>query len=303
MERKTLVFIYNPNAGKGKIRTRLSQLIDIFTDAGYEVIAAPTKKRLDARDMAEAYAGEGRCERIVCSGGDGTLNEVVTGVLRSGKRVPIGYVPAGTTNDFAYSLQIPREVKKAAMQAAGGALFSGDVGSLNGSYFTYTAAFGIFTDVSYDTPQNFKNAFGRAAYILSGISRLSAVKPLHMQITYDGEEMEGDFLIGMITNSNSVGGFHGLTGKEVALDDGSFELLLIKMPQNLLELQAVITQLTAGVRESSYIYTATVREAVFTADEPVPWAVDGEYGGAFERAELIVHPRAVDYVIKGKREN
>ncbi len=182
--KKRLVFIYNPNAGKAKIKSKLSDIVVEFSKFGYEVIVLPTGKRGDASEFARAYAASGEAARIVCSGGDGTLSEVVKGVLSSGCRVPIGFIPAGTTNDFSYSLKIPKQPLKAAALAACGEPMPSDVGEIDGKSFIYTAAFGLFSDVSYDTPQNMKNLLGRAAYLLRGVGSLHNVKSYRMRVEF-----------------------------------------------------------------------------------------------------------------------
>lgn len=306
MEKPRMLFVYNPNAGKAKVGAGLAAFISIFSEAGYEVIAYPTRQALDARNAVTDYLERGACDRIVCAGGDGTLNEVVNGCMNveEQKRVPVGYIPAGTTNDFAYSLGIPTAKIKAAELAVSGRGFRCDIGQFSDQeeeikrrFFTYTAAFGIFTEVSYDTPQNVKNVLGRAAYILSGISSLARIKPHRMRIECDGEITEGDFLYGMIANTNSVGGFRNLLPDEVILDDGYYELLFLQMPQNLLELNAMVGELSIGNAEHKNIYHKRVQCLTFQAEEPVPWTLDGEFGGEHETGEIRVLPRAMEYII------
>ncbi|MGN0505030.1 MAG: diacylglycerol/lipid kinase family protein [Lachnospiraceae bacterium] len=297
MGKPRLLFVYNPNAGKAKIGAGLSSYISIFSEAGYEVIAYPTRQALDAKETVLDYLERRACDRIVCAGGDGTLNEVVNGSMNSEYRVPIGYIPAGTTNDFAYSLGIPTEKTKAAELAVSGKEFFCDVGQFEEQYFTYTAAFGIFTEVSYDTPQNVKNALGRTAYILSGISSLTRVKPHHMRVEYDGGCIEDDFLYGMVANTSSVGGFRNLLPGEVILDDGYYEMLFIRMPQNLMDLNAIISELSIGKSEHKNIYHKRIKGLHFQAEQPVPWTLDGEFGGEHTEGTIQVLPRAISYIV------
>ena len=182
--RERLLFIYNPNAGKAKLKAKLSDIVVEFSENGYEVIVMPTAKRGDATEFAEEYAKNNACSRIVCAGGDGTLNEVVTGVIKSGMRVPIGYIPAGTTNDFGYSLKIPKDAIEAAKFAALCDPMPSDVGEICGNTFVYTAAFGLFSDVSYDTPQDMKNILGRVAYLLRGVRSLVEVQNYKLFVEY-----------------------------------------------------------------------------------------------------------------------
>lgn len=297
MAKPRLLFVYNPNAGKAKIGAGLSSYVSVFSEAGYEVIAYPTKRAQDATETVRDYLERGACDRIVCAGGDGTLSEVVSGVVSCEYRVPIGYIPAGTTNDFAYSLGIPTEKTKAAELAVSGKEFLCDVGQFGERYFTYTAAFGLFTEVSYDTPQNIKNVLGRTAYILGGISSLTRIKAYSVSFTCDGDFVEGDFLYGMIANTQSVGGFRNLLPEEAILDDGYYELLLIRMPQNLMELNATVAELSNGKAEHKNIYHKHVREVRFTARQPVPWTLDGEFGGEHGEGDIRVLPKAVSYVV------
>lgn len=291
-----MLFIYNPNAGKGKIRGQLSEILDVFSRTDYEVIVHATTGKLDAKSVAKAYALEDACDLIVCSGGDGTVNEVAGGLMECGKDIPVGYIPTGTTNDFGYSLKLSKNMVQAAECAVNGTAFACDMGSLNGEYFAYTAAFGIFTNVSYDTPQTAKNILGRMAYILSGIKRLPETKKCHLKIRHNGVEIEDDFLYGMFANSDSVGGFKGITGKDVLLDDGFYEMLLIKMPQTLMELQAIVNHLLTGQLNNERIYLARVNEVELESEEEIPWSLDGEYGGSHKEVRIKVYKQAVHFM-------
>lgn len=294
--KERLLFIYNPNAGTGKIKGKLSDILEIFSIAGYEVIVYPTKCRMDARRCAMEYAKKDGCDRIVCAGGDGTLNEVAGGMMICNKNIPIGYIPAGTTNDFGYSLRIPKNIISAAEVAATGAVFQCDIGTMNGIYFIYTVAFGLFSNVSYETPQNMKNVLGRAAYILSGITKLASVKPYQIRVEYEDTIVEEEFILGIISNSDSIGGFRGLTGKDVMFDDGLFEMLLVKMPKNLLDLNGIIYELLSGEIGNRHICYARVSKVHITSDSELPWALDGEAGGNIQDAEIIIHKQAVRYI-------
>lgn len=274
---KQMLFVYNPRAGKAQIRSNLLDIIDTFVKAGYEVTAYPTQAPGDAiKAVQERRSGY---ELVVCSGGDGTLDEVVKGMLKSGERLPIGYVPAGSTNDFANSLGIPKSMLQAADVVVNGRTFACDVGRFNRDTFIYVAAFGIFTDVSYGTPQDTKNVLGHAAYLIEGVKRLPAVRAYPLKITCNGEVIEGEFLYGMVTNSHSVGGFRGITGQNVALDDGLFEVTLIRKPTNPLDLNNIIVALVDKRVKSEYIYTFTTESIKVESEEPVAWTLDGEFGG------------------------
>lgn len=296
--KKKMLFIFNPHSGKGQIKNKLMDILDIMVKAGYEVTVYPTQAREDAlslvRKKAKSY------ERVVCCGGDGTLDEAVTGMMLSEKKVPLGYIPAGSTNDFATSLKIPKDMIKAAKIAAGGSPFACDVGEFNGDSFIYVAAFGLFTAVSYQTNQELKNILGHAAYILEGAKSLMEIKSYHMRVEYEDQCYEDDFIYGMITNSQSVGGFKNLTGKHVLLDDGVFEVTLIKMPKNPLELNEIIVSLTTQRDDSDLIYSFKTDHIHFYTEETIPWTLDGEFGGEHQDVEISNRTRALEIMVKKK---
>lgn len=296
MSKKRMLFIYNPRAGKAKIRSNLLDIIDIFTKAGYEVTAYPTQARGDGL-LAVKEKRSGWYDLIVCSGGDGTLDEVVTGMMQCDERIPIGYVPAGSTNDFANSLKIPRNMSEAAQAIVAGKAFRCDIGAFNDDAFVYIAAFGIFTEVSYETRQDMKNVLGHMAYILEGMRRLSAVKSYRMKVEGDDFSAEGDFLFGMITNSTSVGGFKRITGKYVELDDGVFEVTLIKKPANALELNQIMAALVSGNINTESMYCFKASSLKLTSDEPVAWTLDGEFGGKHKEVEIYNRKQALEILV------
>ncbi len=283
LERR-LLFIYNPKAGKAQIKTHLADILDIFAKAGYEVTVYPTQCRGDAtaiaREKSESY------QLLVCSGGDGTLDEVVTGVMESGNRIPIGYIPAGSTNDFAGSLHIPKNMLEAAQVAIQGKTFACDMGAFNEDKFVYIAAFGLFTDVSYETNQEMKNILGHMAYIMEGMKRLPSIRSYHLKISNDGLEIEDDFIFGMITNSESVGGFKRITGKYVELDDGMFEVTLIKKPKNPIEWNEIMAALVVQDINTDRMYCFKTSELTLESEEPLAWTLDGEYGGSHTKVQI-----------------
>lgn len=290
-----LLFIYNPYAGKGKIRNKLADMIEIFAGKGYEVTVYPTRQPGDA-----AAAAEEKCasyDLVVCSGGDGTLDEVVTGVMKCERKVPVGYIPAGSTNDFGASLGLPRNMVEAAMIAVDGKRFSCDIGTFNQDTFVYIAAFGIFTDVSYETSQSSKNVLGHMAYILEGMKRLPSLRTYPIKAIYNGRETEDEFLFGMVTNSSSVGGFKKITGKYVELNDGLFEVTLIRKPKNPLELNQIMTALVTESMDADCIIYEKTDRIVFESKEAVAWTLDGEFGGEHERVEIINRPQAMELLV------
>ena len=272
-----LLFVFNPRSGKGLIREHLVDIVDVMVKAGYEVTIYTTQAQGDAikkiKEEAKNY------DRVVCSGGDGTLDEVVTGMQQSEVNVPIGYIPAGSTNDFANSLGIPKDMVEAARVAVGDKPFPCDVGYFNGDSFVYVAAFGIFTEVSYKTPQQLKNVLGHAAYILEGAKQLHDIPSFTMQVEHDGEVFQDKFIFGMVTNSISVGGFKGMTGDDVKLDDGVFEVTLIKSPRNPIELNRILASLTNLIDDTDLIYTFKTNDLHIISKDKVAWTLDGEFGG------------------------
>lgn len=279
-----LLFIFNPHSGKGQIKNNLVDIVDIMVKAGYDVTIYTTQARADAtRKVMEEAAN---FDRIVCSGGDGTLDEVVTGLIKSDTNTPIGYIPAGSTNDFANSLGIPKEMVKAAEAAVGKNPFPCDIGDFNSDTFVYVAAFGLFTEVSYKTSQQLKNIFGHVAYIMEGAKHLHDILSYNMQVEYEGHVFQDEFIYGMVTNSVSVGGFKGMTGTDVKLDDGVFEVTLIKKPHNPIELNEILACLTKMIDDSDLIYSFKTNEVRITAREQIAWTLDGEFGG--EHKEVII---------------
>ena len=282
--KQKLLFIFNPHSGKGQIKNNLVDIVDIMVKAGYDVTIYTTQARADAtRKVMEEAAN---FERIVCSGGDGTLDEVVTGLIKSDTNTPIGYIPAGSTNDFANSLGIPKEMVKAAEVAVGKNPFPCDIGDFNSDTFVYVAAFGLFTEVSYKTSQQLKNIFGHVAYIMEGAKHLHDILSYNMQVEYEGHVFQDEFIYGMVTNSVSVGGFKGMTGTDVKLDDGVFEVTLIKKPHNPIELNEILACLTNMIDDSDLIYSFKTNEVKITAREQIAWTLDGEFGG--EHEEVII---------------
>lgn len=290
MREKKLFFVLNPRSGKEQIKSKLLRIVDIFVKAGYEVTIHATQCPKDAFEVVKKKLKY--YDLIVCSGGDGTMDEVVTGMMQNESRVPIGFIPAGSTNDFANSIHIPRDMIKAAEICVGGVVFPCDVGNFNGDYFIYIAAFGIFTDVSYETSQDWKNILGHAAYLLEGIKRLSSIRSYHIEISYQedcSEEMitiEDDFIFGMITNSTSIGGFKNLAPKDVLLNDGLFEVTLIKMPKNPLELNEIVSNLVNLKSETELTYSIKTSHIEIKSEDEIRWTLDGEYGGS--HSELII---------------
>lgn len=293
-----MLFIYNPRAGKVQIRSNLLDIIDIFVKAGYEVTAYPTQAAGDAvkavRTRRDGY------DIVVCSGGDGTLDEVVSGMMQCDEKLPIGYIPAGSTNDFANSLGIPKSMIKAADVVVKGINFPCDIGAFNYDSFIYVAAFGIFTDVSYETKQDVKNVLGHAAYLVEGVKRLPSVRSYPLKITNSDQVIEGEFLYGMVTNSYSVGGFRGITGQDILLDDGLFEVTLIRKPSNPLDLNNIILALVDKRVKSEHIHTFKTARLIVESETPLSWTLDGEFGGEHCRAVIENRRKVLDIRVPGE---
>lgn len=300
MEKK-LFFVFNPKAGKGKIKTALMDIVDIFNKGGYEVIIRATQYPKDAYEMTKKYAD--KVDLVVCSGGDGTLDEVVAGLVETGSKVPVGYIPAGSTNDFAGSLFIPKNMVAAAEMIMEENVYRCDIGKFNKQTFTYIAAFGLFTDVAYETDQDLKNILGHLAYLLEGVKRLFDIQSYHMKVTTEDEIFEDDFMYGMITNSRSVGGFKNLTGKNVDMNDGLFEVTLITTPKNPMDMQEIIAGLMSGKDNSDLIYTFKTSRIRIQSDEAVAWTLDGEYGGDHKEVEIRNLHRALNLYLTGSKNS
>ena len=293
---KKMLFIYNPNSGMGLLKPKLSDVLDIFVKGGYEVTVYPTQKYHDAvRKMGEY---EEQYDLVACSGGDGTLDEVVTGMMKREDKVPIGYIPAGTTNDFASSLHISKNMLEAADTVVNGVPFACDVGEFNEDYFVYIAAFGLFTDVSYETKQSMKNVLGHLAYILEGTKRIFNIPSYRIKVTHDGETIEDEFIYGMVTNSRSVGGFKGITGKNVVFDDGKFEVTLFKTARNPMELNEILGALALRKINPKRMYSFKTNEVHFETEEEIPWTLDGEFGGVHEEVVVKDCQKALEIMVK-----
>ena len=293
---KKLLFVFNPFSGKAQIKNHLFEIVDTMVKAGYEVTVYPTQCAGDAKEKVQREAGN--YDLVVCSGGDGTLDETVTGIMNCEKKVPLGYIPAGSTNDFATSLGIPKDMAEAAAIAVNGTPFSCDIGSFNGDNFVYVAAFGLFTAVSYKTSQEWKNLLGHAAYLLEGIKSLHEIPSFLMQVEFNNCCIQDEFIYGMITNSTSVGGFKGMTGSHVKLDDGVFEVTLIKKPRNPIELNEIIASLINLVDDTNMIYSIKTRNVKFISKKPVAWTLDGEYGGDHVEVEISNQMQAIDIIVE-----
>jgi YegS/Rv2252/BmrU family lipid kinase len=287
---KKLLFVFNPRAGKAQIPGRIFDIINYYTQQGYLVTVYPTQMADDGRsyvqEMDEHY------DMIICSGGDGTLNEIISGILLSQCDCVLGYIPSGSTNDFGRSLGLPMNIEEAMKITCHGEAKAIDVGLLNNQYFVYVAAFGVFTDVAYATPQDMKNTFGYLAYILQGIKSLTELRTYAIEMEYDGNIVKDDFIVGLVMNSFSIAGFKNPLGAATELDDGLFEILMVRLPKNIIELQAIVTSLLSEKVDSQYMLYAQASH-IKIKSEPIEWTLDGEYGGRFEAVDITNCHKAI----------
>ena len=279
-DRKKLLFIMNPKAGLMQAPKYMADIIDRFSGAGYLTQVLMTKAGGDSKNFAAEYGGEANV--VVVSGGDGTLNGVIDGLISGGHKTPIGYIPAGSTNDFANSIGLPKSIMECVDVVINGKPQAVDIGSFNGRYFSYVASFGAFTSTTYTVPQNIKNIMGHSAYVMAGVKELAHIKPIHARVTLekgtpDEQVHEGDYVLGGVCNSRSIGGIVNLQKLDVDMNDGLMEVILIRMPKDLIELSDITSSILGGSFKSHQIEKYSVHKVTFELDENVHWTLDGEY--------------------------
>lgn len=276
MEQRVLLMV-NPMAGRQKIRNELLYVVDTLTKAGYETIIYTTQGKDATRDLLAEK--DSQFDRVICCGGDGTFNEILSATMHWNKRPILGYIPAGTTNDFAAGLKLPSDIREAAMNIVRGTPHTVDAGLFNTSYFSYVASFGAFTETSYSTPQNFKNALGHLAYILEGIKEIPAFTSYTVCVEADGQIYKDSYIFGAVSNARSVGGILKISDSLVDLNDGVFEVMMIKMPKTLMDLSAIVTSLTSlnplKYDPSMFLFLQT-KELQITFEQEMVWSLDGE---------------------------
>ena len=298
---KNLLLIVNPCSGKAKMGSALLSVVKIFSEADYEVTVYPTKERADATRKVETVKS-GQYDLIVACGGDGTLNEVITGLMHSGENIPIGYIPAGTLNEWSTGLGISRTIREAAKDIVTGTEIALDIGKFGDNYFTYTASFGAFTSASYSANQDVKNVLGQAAYFFEGIKSLGAIKPIHLKLECEGKTVEDDFLFGAVSNSISVGGIVKFDQSTVKLNDGLFEVLLIKNPTNILKLQSVVDGILKHELDRDGMEFFHTDKITVTGGEGLDWTLDGEHGESQQIQEIENIHNAVRFIVPNKGE-
>lgn len=295
MSKKKLLLIINPCAGKDRKRVGALEIINRLSNGEFDFEVATTRCQGDATTIVKEKGSD--CDAIVCCGGDGTLNETINGLMKIDRRIPLGYIPSGSTNDLATTLGIPTKLNEAADLILSGNKNSYDVGSFNGRYYNYIASFGVATDLSYTTPQKLKNMFGHGAYMINGfiirlIPMLKSFRPVPMRIEHDGGVIEDKFYFGSLSNSTSVAGLFKL--KDVKLNDGEFELLLVKGLKHNVELFGILQKVIKQEYDNDKIVLLKTKKLKITSPFAVPWTLDGEFGGEHKSVELEVVHNAFD---------
>lgn len=292
-DKKKALLIVNPCSGKNKSRAGTFDIVDKFSANDYEFAVRPTKCRGDATEIVKKEL-DGK-DLVVCCGGDGTLNETINGVIDMPQRVPIGYIPAGTTNDLATSLGLPTSIKEATDVIIKGHTNDYDIGLFNNRCFCYVASFGAFARSSYSTPQKLKNIFGHAAYVAAAVPQVFEIHPTRMRIEYDGGVIEDEFVFGAVSNSLSVGGFFKLPKDTVKFNDGLFEVLLVKNASIIRNIFPILSKVRKQQYDGKQIIMFQTRKLKITApDEEVPWTLDGEYGGKHHNVMVNVLEKAIE---------
>ncbi len=292
---KKMCFVVNPRSGRLKIKPNLLDVIQIFNQGGYSVNVVTTLYRGHAIEIAQNI--DESTDIIVVSGGDGTLNEVITGLLKSNKTLPVGYIPTGSTNDFASSIGISQDPKTAAENIVNGAPFETDIGSFGGKrYFSYIASFGVFTAVSYSTPQNFKNTFGHLAYVLEGLKDITKLTPYKVRVETPSNVYEGNYIFGSVTNTTSVGGIVKLDKDIVKMNDGLFEIVLVKNPSNINDVSKIIGGCSASNFTDSVFEFIKASSVTMTFEKEMNWSIDGEHERSPKTVKIDNIKRAVSII-------
>ena len=299
---KKAFLIINPNAGKKRVRQHLYSIIEELAKGNYITTVCPTQYRGHATELASMAVAE-NYDIVVCSGGDGTLNEVTSGIIKSGSTLPIGYIPSGSTNDFAATLGLSKNMQYAANDIVTGKLCPIDIGQFGDKYFSYVASFGIFTKASYATDQTAKNLLGSAAYILEGIKDIAAVHEYKMQFNVDDKIINDTFIFGAVANSTSLGGVISIDPSDVALDDGRFEYLLVKKPHNIADLIKAIDAIQFYDYSSDMLYFGSARHISVQTDTPIDWSLDGELAQPGNSVDIVNLHHAINLMLPTQHRN
>ena len=293
----SILFVYNPHSGMQTVSRGLNSVINLFTAQGHDVVAHPTQSGEDCFETVKRLCNS--VDRVVVAGGDGTLNSAINGLIAADCKKPFGYIPCGSTNDFSHSVGIPVKLLDAAKTAVSGSALTIDAGCMNGRYFSYVAGFGAFTEVTYTTPQNTKNAVGYFAYLISGAASLPNIVPYRVAFESKEKSGEGEYILGLVTNTLQVAGMKNLLPRDIALDDGLLEVLLVKNPKNPLDLNKILAAVMKkdfGADCFEYFKTARIK---FCSEKQLAWTLDGENGGARTETEIICRHKAISIVVRG----
>lgn len=291
--------IGNPCSGTMKLKNNLFEIVRIFSYAGFLVTVYPTKYRGDATEVTSALSDE--YSTVICCGGDGTLNEVISGLMQNKNKYRLGYIPAGTLNEWSSSLHISRNMLTAAKDIIDGRIIPLDIGTFDGRFFTYTASFGAFTDASYSAPQEIKNVLGQAAYVIEGVKSLANIKPYTLTFIHDNMQISGDFLFGAVTNSLSVGGIIKLNEAHVKLNDGMFEVLLIRKPETVVQLNHILTSIVKRDFSNPCFEFFKTNRLTVKSENIFSWTLDGEQGTPSSSEYVIENvPSAISFYVPNK---
>lgn len=299
---KKLLFVINPYAGMRKAAKMLPEILAVFNRADYDVRVYVTAEAGDGiRAVATMAQG---MDLVVCSGGDGTFNETITGLMQADLQLPVGYIPSGSTNDFAASLQIPSDPVEAARQIVEGTPNVYDLGRFGQRYFSYVASFGAFTKASYSTPQSVKNLLGHMAYVLEGMQEISQIRKHHVKLTLEeGEVLEDDYIFGAVCNSTSVGGIVTLDPNQVDLKDGRFEVLLVRAPKTWQEISECLLAVQKQQYNSAMMTFRSAARIAVEADPEMPWTLDGEKEEGHNFVEIQNLHQAIQIIQKKEKED
>ena len=302
-QKKKILLLTNGTSGRGLAREKLFDILEELTVRGGQVTVypiVPSRGLVTADYLRQTLGEHSPFDVVACMGGDGTLNHVVSDLMALECRPVVGYIPSGSTNDFANSLGLTDQTLAACETIMSGREFAIDVGRFNDRYFNYVAGFGAFTDVSYETGQDIKNVLGHAAYILQGMMTLPHALScrVHMRIETDGVPLqEGDYIYGAVSNATSIGGFASMGADSVKMDDGLFEVMLIRAPRRLSDLNSIVTSLLSGKPDNKYVEFFRTDSLQLVSSEPVNWTLDGEFGGSRTQVDIRLCHRAITILV------
>lgn len=294
---KSIMLIVNPNSGKSKPKSMLFEIIGALSQKDCMVTTLITQKEGDAKDFALFACEDKKYDMIICCGGDGTLSETISGIMKSTAPLPLGYIPCGSTNDYAKSLGISEDYVEAAMRAVDGQVYPVDIGIINGRHFNYIASFGLFTSVSYNASRNLKSMLGHTAYVLEGTKELTKIKTNHVRIETESGIYEDDYIFGAVANSTSIGGIVKLDETLVSFNDGVFEICLVKKPKNPADLVNIIR----GMMNSDFTFDCfeffRASSLKITAPDDMAWSLDGEKAEPGSDIDINIIHSAVNLMI------